>query len=357
MTEKVNIDPSREGKMVWLSGIAGWSSSEKVSSVHAALEAVMRAHGEDFSYDYLVGISSLAFRMQVGGLCPSSPHPCCGYQCDRALQVVPWRAKGYDFDQNKKKVPKKLFDVIVQSIDSGIPVTTGEEDDGLIIGYDKEKMELTCFHPYHFNGKKSFVIGFKDLHKICWGIGVYTERKTESIDKQELVVDSLKQAVNMAKKGRCENYCVGFKAWEIYISTLKTLNRTQRKIPGEDMLGNAWIYECLVQYRQIAAQYLNTIRDQFEETSKKHLGNAANLYQVISKDILKGGKDLCEIAPYPESLKKGRKWTKEIRQEQVNRLEEALPLEVRAIDEIEKALSFAPNHAHDSEINKSEMSE
>jgi hypothetical protein len=354
---ELNNNVYRDGSKVWLDGIEGWSPSEKASSVHAAIEVVMRALGEDISYDYLVGISSLAFRMQVGGLCPSSPHPCCGYKCDRSLQVLPWKAKGFDIDQNKRQDLKEIFNVIVQSIDSGVPVTTGEEDDGLIIGYNKDKNELTCLHPWRFNGKKPFVIGLNDLPKICWGIGVYTERKTESIDEQALVIASLKQAVEMAKKGRVEGYAVGFEAWEAYINTLQALDKTKRRIPDDDILGNAWIYECLVQYREIAARYLNTIGDQFEETPKKHLLNVAHLYQQISEEILKGDKPVDKIAPYPKSLKKGKKWTKEIRQRQLNRLKEALPLEVQAINEIEKALSLILNSTTDFEVDKSEITE
>ncbi len=261
----------RDGSKVWISGIQGWSPSEKVSSVHAVSEAVARALGEEFSYEYLVGLSSLAFRMQVGGLCPSSPHPGCGYPCVRSRLVPPWKFKEYEIDQNKRNVPQELFDIIVKSINSGIPVRTGEEEDGLIIGYNTEKIELTCLHPWHFDGKKPFVIGLNSLRKICWCIGVYTERTTATIDEYALVVDSLRQAVDMAKKGKVEGYAVGFKAWEAYISTLQALDKTKRNIPESEMLGNAWIYECLVQYRQIAAKYLNMIEDQFDETYKKHL--------------------------------------------------------------------------------------
>ena len=142
-------------------------------------------------------------------------------------------------------MPQEIFDVIVKSIDSGIPVRTGEEEDGLIIGYNTEKKELTCFHPCQFNGKKPFVIGLNALPKICWCIGIYTERTTETIDEHALVVDSLRQAVDMAKKEKVEGYAVGFKAWEAYINTLEALDKTKRKIPNDEMLGNAWIYESL----------------------------------------------------------------------------------------------------------------
>lgn len=324
------------GKKVWLSSVQGWSSSEKVSSVHAAFEAVAQAHGESLSYDFIVGISSVAFRMQFGRLCPSSPHPACGYICcGRASRLLPWQGKGYDIDQDGRKVDPELFEVIVDSIDAGIPVVTGEEEEGLIIGYQPESRELYCLHPHEFDGQKPFVIKFQDLHKICWNICAYTEPRNESVDRQALIVESLQQAVTMAHQERADSYDLGFKAWEVYIHTLEK----QKKFSNVDMLGNAWIYECLVQYRQIAAWYLREICGQFSNTSQEHLHKAADLYQKISAEVLTGDMSPTDVAPYPDSLKKGEKWTKEKRQKQIKRLQQALPLEIRAVEEIEKALS------------------
>ena len=64
----------RDGDRVWIEGVKGWFCGDKESSVHAAQEAVMQALGENASYDSLLGISGLAFRMQVSkeGLCPGS---------------------------------------------------------------------------------------------------------------------------------------------------------------------------------------------------------------------------------------------------------------------------------------------
>ena len=326
-----------EGNKVWLEGIKGWSANEKVSSVHAALEAIMMALGEDISYDYLLGISSLTFRMQVGGLCPSSPHPGCGYDCiERASKVVPWKFKGYGIDQDKKENPKELNEIIVQSINKGLPVITGEEEDGLIIGYHKKNNEYICLHPWRNGGKKPFVVNSQG--EICWGFSVVTERKTGAIDHRTLVIDSLKQAVKMARTKRAENYHVGFKAWEQYIKSLKKLSKNKKIKSDEDIIGNAWIYKCLIQYRDVAAKYLLLIEDHFNETAKEHLKNSSALYSQISQDILKYDTGLEKVTGEYDSLKESVSWTKEMYQDQIKRLEKAQPLEVQAIDEIERAL-------------------
>ena len=76
-----------------------------------------------------------------------------------------------------------------------------------------------------------------------------------------------------------------------------------------------------------------------ESATEKHLKNAALSYHRMSGKLLQGEKSSREIAPYPMSLQNDEKWTKEMRREQIKRLEEAQSLEVLAIDEIEKALS------------------
>ena len=90
----MNTSIKRQDDRVWLEGVKGWFVGDRESSVHAAQAAVMEAVGADITYDYLVGVSGLGFRMQVSkeGLCPSSPHACCGYQCHRrSSQALPWK--------------------------------------------------------------------------------------------------------------------------------------------------------------------------------------------------------------------------------------------------------------------------
>ena len=67
-----------------------------LNSVLACLAAALQANGEDVTYEYLMGISSRAFRLQVSW-CPSAPHSHCGFNTfEPAL-----RAAGYDRDEEQ----------------------------------------------------------------------------------------------------------------------------------------------------------------------------------------------------------------------------------------------------------------
>jgi hypothetical protein len=334
----------REGDRVWLEGVSGWFIGDRESSVHAAQAAVMDAVGEDVAYEYLVGVSGLAFRMQVSqeGLCPSSPHSCCGYQCvTRSTQALPWKLQVYEAKPEDTPQVAKARRAIVESIERGVPVQYGSEEDGLIVGYQKSGEEWICLHPMRDGGTKPFV-----ETTWPWGIAVFTEREAGLPAQRELAVGALEQAVEMAGTPEAEGYDVGFRAWETYVERLRALQEADDRARTGSMLGNSWIYECLGQYRGAAARYLRDVAAEFAPQAAEHLLQAARLYERMSHEVLSDGKHgLLTIAPMPWSLKEGTAWTNEMRQEQIDRLEAALPLERAAIGEIEQALHLVEGTA------------
>jgi hypothetical protein len=281
--------------------------------------------------------------MQVSkeGFCPSSPHSFCGYQCvKRSTDALPWKVRIFEMYKVKPEETEKQNEArraIVESIDHGVPVQYGNEEDGVIVGYQKNGEEWICLHPYRDGGKKTFV-----ETKWPWGITVFTERKKEMPSRRDLAVGALQQAVKMAKTEESGSYFLGFKAWDNYLQKLRALEQADEKTRKDSMQGNAWIYECLAQYRGAACQYLREVAGEFDAPAAEHLRRAADLYAKMSNDVLRD-KEHCvvTIAPHPWALKEGKSWTSEMRQEQIRRLDAALPLEREAVQEIEKALALA----------------
>jgi hypothetical protein len=327
----------REDGRVWLEGVSGWFVGDRESSVHAAQAAAMEAVGEDVAYEYLLGVSGLAFRMQVSkeGLCPSSPHSFCGYECHvRSSQALPWKLKLFEVKPEDAEGIAKARQAVVESIDRGVPVQYGSEEDGIIVGYQKGGEEWICFHPMREGGTKTFV-----ETTWPWGILVFVEPKDEHHTRRELALGALEQAVEMAGTEEAGGYHLGFAAWDAYLERLRTLQEADEETQKGDMLGNSWIYECLAQYRGAAALYLRDVAGEFEPQAADHLLKAAGLYERMSSEVLRD-KEHCVItvAPLPWSLKEGEAWTNEKRRNQMARLQAALPLEREAIQEIEAAL-------------------
>ena len=188
----MNTTVHRDAHRVWLEGVSGWFIGDRESSVHAAQAAAMAALGEEISYEYLVGVSGLAFRMQVSkdGLCPSSPHSFCGYPCHRrSSQALPWTLQLFEVKPEDTTQVEVARQAIVSSIERGVPVQYGSEEDGIIVGYQKGGQEWICFHPLREGGTKTFV-----ETAWPWGILLFVEPKTEPPSKRELAMGALRQA-------------------------------------------------------------------------------------------------------------------------------------------------------------------
>lgn len=329
----------REGTRVWLTGVTGWSTSDQESSVQAAEAAAMQALGYRMTYDDLLGISGLAFRFQVhkDGFCGSSPHSSCGFPCVvNAQQALPWQIRSADAKSDNTEKVKQIRQQIVDSIDHGVPVQYGSEEDGLIIGYQDSGNELLCLHPYVDGGKTMFV-----EKEWPWGFTFYTAPKVTPPDRRALQTASLQQAVTMATTtSEADGYHLGYAAWDHYLTRLKTLTTADAKTRADEAQGNAWIYECLVQYRRAAHDYLKAIANDYSPEAAQHLRQAADLYMRMANTVLTDDTHTTlAVAPYPWMLQPGDTWTPEQIQHEIGRLEKALPMEKQAIEEIRQALA------------------
>jgi hypothetical protein len=341
----MNSGVRHEGDRVWIEGTAGWSFREKQSSVHAAQEAVMQALGEDVHYSYLLGVSGLAFRMQLSeeGLCPSSPHSFCGFKCvARSVQALPWKVRILEIPTEKQTQVQEGRRAVTRSIDRGVPAQYGNEEDGIIVGYRKGGAEWICYHPFHGEGQPFIETEWP------WGVVLFTERKEELPSRRFLALEALQQALDMATCGKTDTYFVGFEAWMQYIERLRALEEADEATLIALSMGNAWIYESLVRSRAHAAIYLREVANELPPAAASSLSRAADLYQEMSAEMLSDARnDPRAIAPYPAMLKRGADWTSQMRRDQVLRLERALGLERQALDAIREGLALAagePEH-------------
>lgn len=335
----MNTKIKRENGKVWLESVQGWFVGDKESSVHAAQEAAMQAAGEAIDYHTLLGVSGLAFRMQVSkeGLCPSSPHSCCGYRCiQRSAQALPWEIDLYKVSPEDTEGTARARKAVVDSIERGMPVQYGREEDGLIVGYQNDGQEWLVLHRFKEGGKVMVT-----ETEWPWGMLIFTRPKETHADLFSLALEALRQAIEMAHSPESGGYYLGFHAWEAYIAKLTDLLDADPENRQGSMHGNAWIYECLIQYRRSAAVYLRQVAADFPGPGASHLHKAASLYEQMANRILCDQENcLTAIAPFPWMLKEGETWTRNQIEDQVSRLKEAYALEREAITDLEQALAL-----------------
>jgi hypothetical protein len=340
----------REGSKVWIEGIKGFDSCEYTSSVHGSQARILQTLGESLSYDDLVCYSSFAFRAQWHNKsCPSAAHPGPGYIClEGSNRAIPWRMNIYE-DAPWSKQPEsgraafeaEVRDAVRKSIDRGIPVHYGSEEDGLIIGYADGGKRWLCVHPYHKNGLEQFwhdeASGFAG-GKWPWGVVVWTEPKpaAERTPDRELPIAAMKQAVDMWKTPKKGDYFCGEAAYEQWLTWLRQVEAGEVKDPKAGMQGNGWCFDVLAQNRGIAGRWLAAKAKDVGGEAGKQLGVAAEHYSAIAGICTKDLKYTWDVTLLPAQ---SDKWTSALRQDQIRRLEGARDHDRAAIAAIEKALA------------------
>jgi hypothetical protein len=347
--KSMTVQVVRKDGEVRIEGVQRWSSGERGSSVQAAQAAIMSALGEDITYTDLVGASGLAFRMQVAKeLCPSSPHPHCGAECKTgAIDAIPYEIRPYSIYGDDSVSIDDVRAAVVESIDRGVPVQYESFEDGVITGYRNDGSEWIVLHPYGdstitaVSPEYAISVHGGNTEWPFWTAWIYSERKSTPPNRSTTAVAAMQKAVEMAHTSEGDGYPLGFNAWDIWLGKLDSLNSADEKTVSGSTLGNSWIYHSLVQYRGIAAEYLRSIADEFDDDVAGHLLNAADQYERIAHHVLTDdGTSTNEVAPGPHTFGEGETWTATMRAEQGWRMREALPLERKAIVEIEAALAL-----------------
>ncbi|OPZ26666.1 MAG: hypothetical protein BWZ02_01934 [Lentisphaerae bacterium ADurb.BinA184] len=339
----------RTTERTWVEGVKGFNPGDYASSVHGSQARILQAIGDPLSYDDLICYGGFAFRVGVHtAFCPSAGHPCCGFMCvDGSNRALPWKTKLFDaFPGSKPKEDRAAFEAeacaaIKASIDRGVPVHYGSEEDGLIIGYADEGRRWWCIHPYHKWGSEAFwhdqAEGFAG-GKWPWGIVVWTEPKpaAERVPDRDLTLAALRQAVEMWKTAKRGDYFVGEAAYAHWLKWLRDVDSGAVADPKPGMQGNGWCYDVLIHSRRIAGRWLKQKAETFTGEAAPHLRAAADHYARIAELCMKDLNCSWELTPGPD------KWTSPMRQQQTARLEAAREHDRAAIAAIENALAAVP---------------
>jgi hypothetical protein len=329
----------RQDGRTFLAGMEklAWRPEQTNSVMRTVAIAMQTAGHKQYTYQYLMGASGLAFRFQThkDGWCPSSPHACCGQLAiDRLDALLPYEVIEHrDFWDRHKQDPSILAAMhkdIRASIDRGIPVPFGSEENGLIVGYTDDGKLLG--RNYGDRGEP----GIKEITQVAWGYMPWGKAQQPPAAR-EVAIESLKTAVMLAHARRINGYDEGFYALTNYVARLRDAKAyedpDESKRPGH--LGNAFIYECFCDARSQAAGYLASIRGEFGAKAAAEIDAAAGLYTQIAARLA----DPCPvtIAPYP--WMKDRPWTQELRNRQADIMESCLALERQAVAHLEAALA------------------
>jgi hypothetical protein len=334
-----------------IQGVKGFSPAEYASSVHGSQARILELLGEDITYDDLICLGGFAFRIGISKrMCPSAAHPCCGYVClEGSNRAIPWHMDSYetlpwqDDREDEESFRGRVCDEIRRSIDAGVPVHYGSEEDGLIIGYSDGGRRWRCLHPYHEWGKEEFwhdeARGFAG-GRWPWGIVIWKKRKAEEEleSADELLEAALQQAVEMWTAGLLDDqYVTGEEAYRFWIDWLSGIDAGNVDDPKAGMQGNGWCLDVLLHSREAAARWLAEKALEMDADPGKCLTEAADHYRVLVRVLSEGLGCTWDLALPPDRFDE---WTPELRADQIGRLRKAEESDSAAIAAIGRALDL-----------------
>jgi hypothetical protein len=296
-----------------------------VRSVQLSLNAL----GENYTYEFLMGISGSAFRLHFNpDWCPSSADSTTGFDVSKILfKSLAYKCELHSIDDNKFNDIKSLYQKIITQINLGIPIIAINlkvcPEWGIITGYLKNKPGILC--RTYFDKTDEYTLA----ERAPW-LTFFIGEKGESLDKNTLFKNSLKIAVQLAKTNEFGDYKSGFSAFEKWIEELKKQSVSIKTKKFKEYEVNLTIFNYLTDARQAAVKYLASMN----KDNKIKRGDLILDNYKKEVDILKDTQK--NILPSFDS--KPKNWTEEIINKQIDILTQVLSIEKETIELIEEEL-------------------
>jgi hypothetical protein len=319
-------DKAGEARISGLEPIRGFAAGRDCTFIHC-LELVLDAVDRPVSYDELMGLSGMAFRLQfrIDRWDVGAPDPLVG---ENRLPVL-FAAIGWEYEvrvvgREQLTEGDALRQAIRQSIDRRLPVLAANiippEDWGIITGYRRDQTWLCRAYNDGAEGVDQPAKGWPTAVVLLIG------RTHGALTPREAHADSVRHAVELFIKQHTEDYAVGDAAFDEWCRALAAVRDHKYVHP------NFWTYIGLIDARGAAARYLRSIEKE-PGVREVQIKAAADWYDKEVRVLLKGLESVPPEQKFPDSLP-----PVELRNRQIDVLREAQGLERNAIDVLRKAM-------------------
>ncbi|MBL7128743.1 MAG: hypothetical protein ISS16_07135 [Ignavibacteria bacterium] len=303
-----------------------WGENTENSFIRSA-QLSLNAIGENYSYDFLMGISGAAFRLHFNpDWCPSSADSTTGFDVSNVLfKSLGYKCELHKIDDNNFEDIKSLYKKIITQINLGIPVIAINlrvcPEWGIITGYLKNKPGILC--RTYFDESDEYSLA----EHAPW-LSFFIGDKDKPMDEDELFKNSLKIAVQLARTDEFGEYKSGYSAFNKWIDELKKQSVSIKTKLFAEYEVNSTIFNYLLDSRQAAVKFLTSMNDLMKkgelivDTYKREV----EILENTKKNIL------------PSFDSKPKSWIKDIIEKQIDVLSQSLVLEKEAIDLIQEEL-------------------
>lgn len=304
-----------------------WGKNTDNSFIRST-QLTLNSLGENYSYDFLMGISGAAFRLHFHpDFCPSSADSTTGFDVSKVLfKSLGYKCELHKIDDNSFEDIKGLYQRIIAQINDCKPIVAINlkvcPEWGIITGYLKDRPGILC--RTYFDESEDYSLA----EHAPW-LSFFIGDKKQSLDKKDLLKNSLVIAVQLARTGSFDDYYSGFSAFKKWIEVLKKYSDSKKKF---DKIEENWtLFNILLDSRRSAHKYLdNCVGLEEIKTGREIIANFKKETIILS--------DL-QASILPNHNSKAKEWTPEILNKQIECLTKALEIEKENIELIENEIN------------------
>ena len=301
-----------------------WGESADNSFIKST-QLSLNTLGGNYSYEFLMGISGAAFRLHFNpDWWPSSADPTTGFDVSRILfKSLGYKSELHSIDDYNFSDIKSFYQKIIAQINLGIPIIAINlkvyPEWGLITGYLKNRPGILC--RTYFDESDEYSLA----EHAPW-LSFFIGEKGQPLDEDELFINSLKIAVQLAKTDEFGKYKSGFSAFEKWIEELKKQLASTKSKKFDEHEVNLTLFNCLLDSRQAAVRYLASMNEKMKKGNlivdnyKKEVELLINTQKILLHSF--------ESEP--------KNWTEDILNKQIDILTQVLKIEKEIIDLFEE---------------------
>jgi len=305
--------------------------TRRQNSVLATFSLIAERLGDETDYDFLMGVSGAAFRVQMASrqLCPSSPHARVGFDCATVAAeawgrpIKSWPSA--DADETRRAVARAA---VVASIDIGLPAVYDHEEASLIVGYTDTGLLL---RRYSADSE-----GYLPMETWPFAVGIVSPKRKPR-DLPELVRRSLGLAQQLFETEEVKGYRSGHAAYRRWCDFLSDETARASMTPEQrfsEAIGNAHSFESLADARATGANYLSEVAKELDPEVAGPLNEAARICNRIDAELRARRRAL---APFPWEISSTDEWTPETRGVEVEFLKDIEALDASMIAKLGEA--------------------
>ena len=303
-----------------------WGENTDNSFIRS-VQLTLNALGEDYSYDFLMGISGAAFRLHFHpDWCSSSADSTTGFDVSKVLfQAIGYKNELFSIDDNSLTDIKSLYKKIIAQINNGIPIVAINlkvcPEWGIITGYLKDKPGILC--RTYFDETDQYSLA----EHAPW-LSFFIGERSKPVNNHLLFKNSLEIAVQLAKTDTFGEYKSGFSALNKWIDELKKVSASIESKKFMDYETNWTIFNSLLDSRKASLKYLSSMKDRIKnsDTIINNYKNEVELLVEIRQNIL------------PPFNTDAKSWTGDIINKQIDILTKILKIERETVELLEIGL-------------------